>query len=168
MTGLSAADSLLKRSSSIGAGPLGFGNFNDTSQEHLTLLDLELKLQIAVQLGCELSFRSWLVLYVARLAASNNTKRVKTLCDEYLGPRSKMNWESTILGKKKHDILREIILPTLSRDLQFQRYVDDVRMQLDNQQQSVAVINIDDNDDHGFGRLFDIQNGLSSSSSRNS
>ncbi len=167
MTGLSAADSLLKRSSSIGASSSGFGNFNDTSQEHLTLLDLELKLQIAVQLGCELSFRSWLVLYVAKLAASNNRKRVETLCDEYLGPRSKMNWQSTILGKKKHDILREIILPTLSRDLQFQRLVNDIHMQLDNQEPN-AIVNVDDNDDHRYDRILDSQNGSSSSSGRNS
>lgn len=124
--GSSAADFLLKKNSN-------FSNFNlvsDTVQEYITISDLELKIQTAILLDCELSFKSWLVLFVSKLASDGNQKKIKFLCDEYLGPRSGENWQPMILGKKKHEILQDVILPILSNGLQYQRLVNDYQEEL--------------------------------------
>lgn len=89
----------------------GYENFEKcTSTSHL-----ENRVSAAILAESSDELRTFLKMYVVRLAAEGLTKKLEELCSELLGPtvknsKSVKKWENTLCGIDKHELLKEIVL----------------------------------------------------------
>ncbi|KAG0201883.1 HIR complex subunit [Mortierella sp. GBA30] len=101
-------------------------NVEQAVQSVVTLTHLENQLASAQVLGSPSEYKQWLRCYVQRLADEGSVARVEELCKYLLGPvyqgGEKSEWQATVLGFQKRELLKEL-LPVLSSNRSLQRVV---------------------------------------------
>jgi protein HIRA/HIR1 len=93
------------------------------------------------QLACSIALRSskeyhfWLLAYIRYLIQEGLESKLRDVCDDLLGPTHSVQtatttrWDPTILGYRKHSLLREI-LPIIGANLGLQRLFTEYQQQL--------------------------------------
>ncbi|XP_015785638.1 protein HIRA [Tetranychus urticae] len=106
---------------------------NSNLQKTGTLSFLDQQLTSSLILGSSKEYRQWLITLAQFLTEEGIEPRLRELCQFLLGPpfsSSDSNWESTILGNEKHELLREVLAITTS-NLKLQRIYTEFKQQLD-------------------------------------
>lgn len=104
-------------------------------QKQSTLGHLENQLATAVTLKSSKEYKFWLLTYVRYLVQEVLEKRLREICEDLLGPvpRSEtdsVEWQSSILGLCKTDLLEEVLL-IVGSNLKLQRMYSEFQEQLD-------------------------------------
>ncbi|KAJ7309674.1 hypothetical protein JRQ81_007733 [Phrynocephalus forsythii] len=102
-------------------------------QQETTLAYLESQVAAALALQSSHEYRHWLLIYARYLVNEGFEYRLRELCKDLLGPvhcSSGSQWESTIVGLRKRDLLKEL-LPVIGQNLRFQRLFTEYQEQLD-------------------------------------
>ncbi|KAL2899482.1 Protein HIRA [Bienertia sinuspersici] len=96
---------------------------------------LEAQLASALALKSPNEYRQCLLSYVRYLAREADESRLREVCESFLGPPTGMRgsalsdtniaWDPSILGLKKHKLLREDILPALASNRKVQRLLNE-------------------------------------------
>ncbi|GAB2285544.1 hypothetical protein Dimus_019991 [Dionaea muscipula] len=121
-----------------------------------TRAHLEAQLASALALKSPNEYRQCLLSYVRFLAREADESRLREVCESFLGPPTGMaeavssdpkitTWDPSVLGMKKHKLLREDILPAMASNRKVQRLLSefmDILLEHDNTE------NDTDNMDH--------------------
>uniref|UniRef100_A0A8C5RWI1 Protein HIRA n=1 Tax=Laticauda laticaudata TaxID=8630 RepID=A0A8C5RWI1_LATLA len=102
-------------------------------QQETTTAYLENQVASALALQSSHEYRHWLLIYARYLVKEGFEYRLRELCKDLLGPvhsSSGSQWESTIVGLRKRDLLKEL-LPVIGQNLRFQRLFTEYQEQLD-------------------------------------
>ncbi|XP_021716394.1 protein HIRA-like isoform X1 [Chenopodium quinoa] len=96
---------------------------------------LEAQLASALALKSPNEYRQCLMSYVRYLAREADESRLREVCESFLGPPTGMGgaaiadpniaWDPSVLGLKKHKLLREDILPALASNRKVQRLLNE-------------------------------------------
>ncbi|VFQ87127.1 unnamed protein product [Cuscuta campestris] len=97
-----------------------------------TRAHLETQLASALAMESPKEYRQCLLSYIRFLAREADESRLREVCESFLGPPTGMvealscstekpAWESSVLGMKKHKLLREDILPAMASNRKVQR-----------------------------------------------
>lgn len=96
---------------------------------------LEAQLASALSLKSPSEYRQCLMSYVRYLAREADESRLREVCESFLGPPTGMGgaalsdpnvaWDPSVLGLKKHKLLREDILPALASNRKVQRLLNE-------------------------------------------
>lgn len=96
------------------------------------------------QLSSSKEYRYWLIILAQFLTNEGLEDRFKELCEFLLGPvfatSSTLNWESTILGIDKRELLKEVLLISTG-NLKLQRIYNEFKEQLDQINQMLVDTN---------------------------
>ncbi|CAN4107249.1 unnamed protein product [Withania somnifera] len=101
-----------------------------------TRAHLEAQLASALALKSTSEYRQCLLSYVRFLAREADESRLREVCENFLGPptgmaeaasskSTKPAWEPCVLGMKKHQLLREDILPAMASNRKVQRLLNE-------------------------------------------
>jgi protein HIRA/HIR1 len=110
-------------------------NMSATEQSFETIAHLENQIACSIAVGSVPEFRHWLHTYVQKLVQDTNVSKLEALCEELLGPPSRLSnvppkptdtWNPTILGLNKRQLLREL-LALMSSNLNLQRLISKFR-----------------------------------------
>lgn len=113
-------------------------SWSSTSSEDKmqTRAHLEAQIASAMALKSPIEYRQCLLSYTRCLAREADERRLREVCEELLGPPAGMitstpsdsiatSWDPHILGMKKHDLLREDVLPALASNRKVQRLLNE-------------------------------------------
>lgn len=84
----------------------GFENLENT----ISISHLENRILCCEILEEKKDFHDFFISYVKRVCELGLKAKVYEICNQLLGPEDKQNWESTICGWSKHELLKEVIL----------------------------------------------------------
>ncbi|XP_026425595.1 protein HIRA-like isoform X3 [Papaver somniferum] len=99
-----------------------------------TRAHLETQMASSLALKSPNEYRQCLLSYVRFLAREADESRLREVCEGFLGPPTGMAestdpknpaWDPTILGMRKHKLLREDILPAMASNRKVQRLVNE-------------------------------------------
>ncbi|KAK7272214.1 hypothetical protein RJT34_28687 [Clitoria ternatea] len=101
-----------------------------------TRAHLETQLASSLALGSPNEYRQCLLSYVRFLAREADESRLREVCESFLGPPTGMAeeassdsnnlaWDPSVLGMKKHKLLREDILPSMASNRKVQRLLNE-------------------------------------------
>eukprot|EP01018_Ginkgo_biloba_P012645 Gb_02983 [translate_table: standard] len=101
-----------------------------------TRAHLEAQLASALALKSPIEYRQCLLSYSRCLAREADEVRLREVCEDLLGPPNGMmasaspdssisTWEPCILGMKKHDLLKEDVLPAMASNRKVQRLLNE-------------------------------------------
>eukprot|EP00026_Physarum_polycephalum_P017827 Phypoly_transcript_19179.p1 GENE.Phypoly_transcript_19179~~Phypoly_transcript_19179.p1 ORF type:complete len:159 (+),score=21.60 Phypoly_transcript_19179:171-647(+) len=101
------------------------------------LLSMESHLAASLVVGSSVEYKYWLLTYTRYLSSEADVNRLTELCKSLLGPPTGKtgpaptpaqgkNWEPSILGMAKRELLREL-LPIMSTNRSLQRLVAQFR-----------------------------------------
>ncbi|TVU10554.1 hypothetical protein EJB05_44095 [Eragrostis curvula] len=102
-----------------------------------TRAHLETQLAAALALKSPQEYRQCLLSYIRFLAREADESRLREVCESFLGPPMGMvgsassvdpqnpSWDPDILGMKKHNLLREDILPSMASNRKVQRLLNE-------------------------------------------
>ncbi|XP_070205322.1 protein HIRA-like isoform X2 [Littorina saxatilis] len=100
-----------------------------------TLSHLETQMATCLALKSSSEYRFWLETYIRYLAQEGLEEKLRTVCDDLLGPIFSRSsgasaWQPTILGTNKREFLKRI-LPTIGANLRWQRLYTEYQEQLE-------------------------------------
>ena len=98
-------------------------------KEDFTLTHLESQMNASLGLSSSKEYKFWLLTYARYMIENGYEDKLTELCNFLLGPLHAINWNSTILYHKKHDLLQEI-LSIMVQNLGFQRLYNYFKQQL--------------------------------------
>lgn len=102
-----------------------------------TRAHLEAQLASALALKSPSEYRQCLLSYIRFLAREADESRLREVCESFLGPPTGMaeatassdlknaSWDPSLLGMKKHKLLREDILPAMASNRKVQRLLNE-------------------------------------------
>lgn len=101
-----------------------------------TRAHLESQLASSLALGSPNDYRQCLLSYVRFLAREADESRLREVCESFLGPptgiaeeaspdSNKLAWDPFVLGMRKHQLLREDILPSMASNRKVQRLLNE-------------------------------------------
>ncbi|CAO2824764.1 unnamed protein product [Amaranthus hypochondriacus] len=99
-----------------------------------TRSQLEAQLASALTLKSANEYRQCLVSYVRHLARKADESRLREVCESFLGPpigmgaassNQNIEWDPCVLGLKKHELLRDDILPAVASNRKVQRLLNE-------------------------------------------
>ncbi|ONM53730.1 homolog of histone chaperone HIRA [Zea mays] len=102
-----------------------------------TRAHLETQLAASLALKSPQEYRQCLLSYIRFLAREADESRLREVCESFLGPPMGMlgsesstdpkspAWDSDVLGMKKHQLLREDILPSMASNRKVQRLLNE-------------------------------------------
>ncbi|KAI3844773.1 hypothetical protein MKX03_003417 [Papaver bracteatum] len=99
-----------------------------------TRAHLETQMASSLALKSPNEYRQCLLSYIRFLAREADESRLREVCEGFLGPPTGMAestdpknpaWDPTILGMRKHKVLREDILPAMASNRKVQRLVNE-------------------------------------------
>ncbi|KAG1672669.1 Protein HIRA [Nymphon striatum] len=102
-------------------------------QQNMTLSHLDSQLAAAHSLNSSKEYKFWLLTLVRFLVQECMEDRLRLICNDLIGPvciTSKSSWDSTILGLKKREILKEVLL-IIGSNLKLQRLFTEYHDQLE-------------------------------------
>ncbi len=97
--------------------------------EDFTLTHLESQMNASFGLNSSKEYKFWMLTYARYMVENGYEDKLTELCNFLLGPLHSINWSSTILNHKKHDLLQEI-LAIMVQNLEFQRLYNYYKQQL--------------------------------------
>ncbi|KAL8566416.1 hypothetical protein ACOMHN_011994 [Nucella lapillus] len=108
---------------------------NPHLQQMSTLSHLENQMATCLALRSASEYRFWLETYIRYLVQEGLEEKLRTVCDDLLGPifsRSAGSsvWQPSVLGMNKREFLQGI-LPTIGADLRWQRLYTEYQEQLE-------------------------------------
>ena len=106
---------------------------NRNLQPKATLSYIDQQLSSSLQLSSSKEYRYWLTVLAQFLTNQGLEDRFRELCEFLLGPvfaSSSTNWQSTILGIDKRELLKEALL-TSTGNIKLQRIYKEFKEQLD-------------------------------------
>ncbi|XP_057480797.1 protein HIRA-like isoform X2 [Actinidia eriantha] len=101
-----------------------------------TRAHLEAQMASALALKSPTEYRQCLLSYIRFLAREADESRLREVCESFLGPPTGMaevvssdlknpEWDPCVLGMKKHNLLREDILPAMASNRKVQRLLNE-------------------------------------------
>ncbi|KAK4760566.1 hypothetical protein SAY87_005459 [Trapa incisa] len=112
----------------------GWSRFSDNGMQ--TRAHLEAQLTSSLALKSPNEYRQCLLSYIRFLAREADERRLREICESFLGPPTGMveasssdmkdpPWDPFVLGMKKHKLLREDILPAMASNRKVQRLLNE-------------------------------------------
>jgi protein HIRA/HIR1 len=102
-----------------------------------TRVHLEVQMSSALALKSGTEYRRCLTAYARCLSKETDEARLRELCEELLGPvhlgpssqsitgEKLHSWESDILGMRKRELLKDVVLPAMASNRAIQRLLNE-------------------------------------------